>query len=152
VFEARSWRGVFDTTLCDKVCLWIAEGWWFSPGHVLAKGKQFLFLIRNAPCYLYNHSLLKRPIPVFIDSMKVYRGWILRSIKTCIKRYKKARIINLRLLEIEYIIQHTVASFWFDFCFEIQPIKIKRLFTLRLTVLCHSSRCYVYFQIQYIYK
>ena len=25
-FEARSWRGVLDTTLCDKVCQW------FSPG------------------------------------------------------------------------------------------------------------------------
>jgi len=21
-----------DTTLCDKVCQWLAEGWWFSPG------------------------------------------------------------------------------------------------------------------------
>ena len=31
-FEPRSWRGVFDTTLCDKVCQWLATGWWFSPG------------------------------------------------------------------------------------------------------------------------
>ena len=31
-FESRSWGGVFDTTLCDKVCQWIATGWWFSPG------------------------------------------------------------------------------------------------------------------------
>jgi hypothetical protein len=27
-----SWRGVLDTTLCDKVCQWLATGWWFSPG------------------------------------------------------------------------------------------------------------------------
>ena len=31
-FESRSWRGVLDTTLCDKVCQWLATGWWFSPG------------------------------------------------------------------------------------------------------------------------
>jgi hypothetical protein len=23
--------GVLDTTLCDKVCQWLATGWWFSP-------------------------------------------------------------------------------------------------------------------------
>ena len=31
-YEPGSWRGVFDTTLCDKVCKWLATGWWFSPG------------------------------------------------------------------------------------------------------------------------
>ena len=25
-------RGVLDTTLCDKVCLWLSTGRWFSPG------------------------------------------------------------------------------------------------------------------------
>ena len=31
-FEPYSWWGVFDTTLCDKVCQWFATGRWFSPG------------------------------------------------------------------------------------------------------------------------
>jgi hypothetical protein len=31
-FESHSWRVVLDTTLCDKVCLWLATGRWFSPG------------------------------------------------------------------------------------------------------------------------
>ena len=31
-FDPRSWRGVLDTTLCDKVCQWLAIGPWFSPG------------------------------------------------------------------------------------------------------------------------
>jgi len=26
------WRGVLDTTLCDKVCQWHATGLWFSLG------------------------------------------------------------------------------------------------------------------------
>ena len=30
--EPRSWRGVLDTALCDKVCQWIAAGGWFSVG------------------------------------------------------------------------------------------------------------------------
>ena len=29
--ESRSWRGVLHTTLCDKVCQWLATCWWFSP-------------------------------------------------------------------------------------------------------------------------
>ena len=28
--ESRSWH-VLDTTLCDKVCQWLATGLWFSP-------------------------------------------------------------------------------------------------------------------------
>ena len=27
-----SWRGILNTTLCDKVCQWLATGWWFSRG------------------------------------------------------------------------------------------------------------------------
>ena len=30
-FEPSSWRGVLDTTLCDKVCLWLPKDRWFSP-------------------------------------------------------------------------------------------------------------------------
>ena len=30
--RTRSWRGVLDTTLCDKVCQWFATCRWFSPG------------------------------------------------------------------------------------------------------------------------
>ena len=30
-FESCSWRGVLDTTLCDKVCQWLASGRLFSP-------------------------------------------------------------------------------------------------------------------------
>jgi hypothetical protein len=31
-FEPRTWRSVLDTTLCDKVCQWLATDLWFSPG------------------------------------------------------------------------------------------------------------------------
>jgi hypothetical protein len=32
VFESCSGWGVFDTSLCDQVCQWLAAGRWFSPG------------------------------------------------------------------------------------------------------------------------
>jgi hypothetical protein len=31
-----SWQGVLDTTLCDKVCQWLATGRWFSPGTLVS--------------------------------------------------------------------------------------------------------------------
>ena len=31
-FEYRWWRDVLNTTLCYKVCQWLATGQWFSPG------------------------------------------------------------------------------------------------------------------------
>ena len=31
-----SWRGVFDTTLYDKVCQWLATGQLFSPGTLIS--------------------------------------------------------------------------------------------------------------------
>jgi hypothetical protein len=30
--KVRSWRGVLDTTLCDKVCQWLGTGRWVWPG------------------------------------------------------------------------------------------------------------------------
>jgi hypothetical protein len=32
VFESRSWQGVLDTTLCNKVCQWLTTGRWISLG------------------------------------------------------------------------------------------------------------------------
>ena len=29
-FEPRSWQGALDTTLCEKVCQWLAADQWFS--------------------------------------------------------------------------------------------------------------------------
>jgi len=35
-FESRSWRGVLDAILCDKVCQWLATDRWFSPGNLVS--------------------------------------------------------------------------------------------------------------------
>ena len=31
--KPSSWWDVLDTTICDKVCQWLATGQWFSPGN-----------------------------------------------------------------------------------------------------------------------
>ena len=33
-------RGVLDTTLCDKVCQWLAAGRWFSPGTLVSSNNK----------------------------------------------------------------------------------------------------------------
>jgi len=35
-FESHSWRGILDTTLCDKVGQQLAAGRWFSPGTMVS--------------------------------------------------------------------------------------------------------------------
>jgi hypothetical protein len=34
------WQGVFDTTLCDKVCQCLAAGQWFSPGTLVSSSNK----------------------------------------------------------------------------------------------------------------
>ena len=36
VVSSNPWRGVLDTTLCDKVCQLLATGRWFSPGTLVS--------------------------------------------------------------------------------------------------------------------
>ena len=39
-FKSQSWQGVHDTTLCDKVCQWLAGGRWFSVGTLVFSTKK----------------------------------------------------------------------------------------------------------------
>jgi hypothetical protein len=61
-FAPRSWRGVLDTTLCDKVCQWLATGRWFSPY------TPYLFSISKL---LYNDSLEVRNQFVYTTFFKL---------------------------------------------------------------------------------
>jgi hypothetical protein len=35
-FKSHIWQGVLDTTLCDKVCQWLATGQWLSPSTLVS--------------------------------------------------------------------------------------------------------------------
>jgi hypothetical protein len=36
IYMQRSWHDLLDTTLCDKVCQWLATGRWFSLGTLVS--------------------------------------------------------------------------------------------------------------------
>ena len=58
-FESHSWRGVLDTTLCDKVCQWLATGWWFSPGNPVSS-------TNKTDCHNITEILLKVALSTII--------------------------------------------------------------------------------------
>jgi hypothetical protein len=70
--EPRSWRGILDTTLCDKVCQWLAAGRWFSPGTQVSSTNKTdrheitEILLKSAK----HHTLLRDyyAIPVFTNN------------------------------------------------------------------------------------
>ena len=39
------------TTLCDKVCQWLATGRWFSPGTLFSSTKKTHDVVSGAPCH-----------------------------------------------------------------------------------------------------
>jgi hypothetical protein len=71
-FESRSWRGVLDTTLCDKVCHCLVAGLWFylgTPVSLTNKTDITVMLLKVALNtitlnYIYSHMLVQY-IPQF---------------------------------------------------------------------------------------
>jgi hypothetical protein len=51
-FEPHTWRGVLETTLCDKLCQWLAADWWHSPGTPISS-------TNKTDCYDITEILLK---------------------------------------------------------------------------------------------
>ena len=51
-FESPSWRDVFNTTLCNKVCQWLVTGQWFSPGTLVSS-------TNKTDCHEISEILLK---------------------------------------------------------------------------------------------
>jgi hypothetical protein len=44
-------RGVLDTTLCDKVCLWLSTGQWFFPSTTVSS-------TNKSDCHRYNWNIV----------------------------------------------------------------------------------------------
>ena len=51
-FERGSWRGVLDTTQCDKVCEWLMTGWWIPLG-TLAFNSSCLYIFWKKYIHIY---------------------------------------------------------------------------------------------------
>jgi hypothetical protein len=70
-FEHRSWRGVLDTTLWDKVCQWLATDRWFSPGTLVSSTNKF-----DSHDIIQLSPLLEcDPTVCLLEKSKVTRGW-----------------------------------------------------------------------------
>ena len=70
-FESHSWQGVLNTTLCDKVCQWLAAGRWYSPDFPVSSTNEtdgddiaeilLKVALNTRPPYLYeNYKRLNR--------------------------------------------------------------------------------------------
>ena len=56
-------QGTLDTTLCDKVCQWLATGLWFSPGTPVS--------ITNK---VDHHDITETPLIIFFQA-KLNSDW-----------------------------------------------------------------------------
>jgi hypothetical protein len=61
-FRYRLWRGVLNTTLCDKVFQWLTTGWWFSPGSPVSS-------TNKTDCHDITEILLKVVLNIITTTM-----------------------------------------------------------------------------------
>jgi hypothetical protein len=78
-------RGVLDTTLCNKVCQWLAAGQWFSQGTPVSS-------INKTDCHDNTEILLK----VTLNTITIK---ISKSFKTKMKNIVQRCIIDGRLIK-----------------------------------------------------
>ena len=84
-FAPCSWRGVLNTTLCDKVCQWLATGRWFSPdtsvSSIIKTNRHditeiLLKLALNTTNLNPDFSILNSDKLLSWTLISCYRGWI----------------------------------------------------------------------------
>jgi len=54
-FESCSWRVVLYTTLCYKICQWLAASWWFYPGTLVSPPIKLIATIKQKYCWFKWH-------------------------------------------------------------------------------------------------
>jgi hypothetical protein len=81
-FEFRSLRSVLDSTLCGKVCEWLATGWWFSPGTpVSSNNKTDRHDITEISLKVALNTINHKPQPYYIcTELTVYVSGILNLV------------------------------------------------------------------------
>ena len=55
------------TTLCDKVCQWLATGWWFSPGSLVSS-------TNKTDCHDITEILLKVTLNTYQTNKQTYKA------------------------------------------------------------------------------
>ena len=73
--------GVLDTTLCDKICQWLAAGWWFSSGTLVFSTNKtdchnVTELLLKVALNTINHKpILEKWMNVFLKQKLVHKKW-----------------------------------------------------------------------------
>jgi hypothetical protein len=69
--EPRLWWGAHDTTLCDKVCQWLATGRWFAPNAPVSS-------TNKADCHDISEILLKVALNTITSTLQGTIGKVWR--------------------------------------------------------------------------
>jgi hypothetical protein len=87
-FESRRWRGVLDTTLCDKVSQWLTASRWFSPGTpVFSTNKTDRHDINEILLKVALNTIALIPLSRFfsplysLNEMKIYASVVILNFK-----------------------------------------------------------------------
>ena len=90
-------RGVLDTTLCDKVCQWLATGQWFSPGaQVSSTNKTDSPVITKILLKVVLNTINHKP-SLFMKKLKNLNHL---TLVTFLKRCSIKKIIYIRTVQI----------------------------------------------------
>ena len=100
-------RGVLDTTLCDKVCQWLATGRWFSPGTPVSSTNK-----------TDRHDITEILLKVALNTIKQtnYQN-VFIDIKTRISSYWKNLITDCQQLFMFCLTHKKLISCSFQFLF-----------------------------------
>ena len=106
-FESRSWQGVLDKTLCDKICWWLAVGRWFSPGTPVSPIKPITHYGRYG---LENEARLLCLTSIIFIYCQIRKTYALHHGKYCTHLYKSDCVYTLYHVYIVLLTGHTTLS------------------------------------------
>ena len=143
--ESRSCRGVLDSTLCDKVCHWLAASRWFSPG-------TFAFLHQYNWSPRYNLNIVEsgaRPhkFKLYTDVHKEFHISIWSCRLTVTRQKPLVELTFLELIVISNGLRVAQSIFCIVFCwlllafssYTFWPLKCLPFFDLGLLITSLAS-------------
>jgi hypothetical protein len=98
IYNIQSLRGVLDTTLCDKVCQWLARGRWLSLGTPISSTNKtylhditeiLLKVVLNTITLILN-QIGREQLPLHRNSVSHFAGECYGAFLTCKGRHATA--------------------------------------------------------------
>ena len=88
IISPPKWQGILDTTLCDKVCQWLAIGWCFSPDTPVSS-------TNKTDCYDFTEILLKVVLNTITHTLSLNKKFYLCLIflHTCTSVHARIKLL-----------------------------------------------------------